>query len=72
MPMLQFCLLSDAGMVHSLQSMGVGSRPGTNYFDLPAAQSPSPLIDYNGAGAGGLSDVDLEAGAECRGYLADC
>ena len=51
--MSQLRPLSDAGMLYA-QSMGIGSRPPTNYFDLPAVQSP---VDY---GPGVPSDADLE------------
>lgn len=37
---------------------GLGSRPATNYFDLPPAQSP---LDF---GTGAPSDADLERSVE--------
>ena len=37
--------------------MGMGSRPPTNYFDMPPVQSRGLLADY---GAGAPSDASLE------------
>lgn len=60
--MSQLRPLSDAGMLYSSQSMGgMGSRPQTNYFDLPSVQSPGLLVDY---GPGVPSDADLERSVE--------
>jgi chitin synthase len=58
-PMSQLRPLSDAGMMYSSQSMGMASRPTTNYFDMPTAQSPP--VDY---GPGAPSDADLERSVE--------
>ena len=60
-PMSQLRPLSDAGMLYPSQSMGMGSRPPTNYFDIPPVQSPGGLTDY---GAGAPSDADLERSVE--------
>ncbi|KAH0831304.1 glycosyltransferase family 2 protein [Lanmaoa asiatica] len=60
-PMSQLRPLSDAGMLQASQSMGMGSRPPTNYFDLPPISSPAQLVDYS---AGALSDADLERSVE--------
>jgi len=60
-PMSQLRPLSDAGMLYASQPMGMGSRPPTNYFDMPPVQSPGPVADY---GAGAPSDVDLERSVE--------
>jgi len=60
-PMSQLRPLSDAGMLYSSQSMGMGSRPQTSYFDLPPMQSPGPLVDY---GPGAPSNADLEQSVE--------
>ena len=57
--MSQLRPLSDAGMLYTSQSMGMVSRPPTNYLDMPTAQSP--LADY---GAGAPSDADLERSVE--------
>lgn len=59
--MSQLRPLSDAGMLYSSQSMGMGSRPPTNYFDMPSVQSPGQLVDY---GPGAPSDADLERSVE--------
>ena len=52
--------LSDGGPRHAvrLATMGIGSRPPTNCFDLLPVQSP---VDY---GPGAPSDVDLERSIE--------
>jgi len=58
-PMSQLRPLSDASMLYPSQSMALGSRPPTNYFDLPTVQSP--LADH---GAGMPSDADLQRSVE--------
>ncbi|KAG9310142.1 glycosyltransferase family 2 protein [Chiua virens] len=61
-PMSQLRPLSDVGLMYNSQSMGgMGSRPPTNYFDMPSVQNPGPLVDF---GAGGPSDADLERSVE--------
>ena len=59
--MSQLRPLSDAGMLYPSQSIGMGSRPPTNYFDIPPVQSPGGLTDY---GTGAPSDADLERSVE--------
>lgn len=60
-PMSQLRPLSDAGMLYASQSMGPGSRPPTNYFDMPPVHGSTQLVDY---GSGAPSDADLERSVE--------